>query len=91
MIDWLQSEGGEERGVHPDRVSGGGDSAGGNMIAAISLWRRDEGKKALNIQVLLSSESRLPFDTPAAAENNSRYYLLPRVQRHLLVCGSLSP
>jgi acetyl esterase/lipase len=44
VIDWLQSSGGKERGVHPERVSGGGDSAGGNMTAAISLRRRDEGK-----------------------------------------------
>jgi acetyl esterase/lipase len=75
IIDWLQSSGGKERGVHPDLVSGGGDSAGGNMTAAISLRRRDENKKPLNSQVLLYPEARLPFDTPAAAENNSGYYL----------------
>jgi acetyl esterase/lipase len=61
--------------VHPDLVCGGGDSAGGNMTAAISLRRRDEGKKPLAAQVLLYPEARLPFDTPAAAENNTGYYL----------------
>jgi hypothetical protein len=29
----------------------------------------------LPAQLLLFPESRLPFDTPAAAENNSTYYL----------------
>ena len=75
VIDWLQSEGGKERGVDPDRVSGGGDSAGGNMTATISLRRRDEGKEAPNSQILLYPEARLPFDTPAAAENKYGYSL----------------
>jgi len=75
VIDWLQNQGGKPRGVHPDRVLGGGDSAGGNMTAAISLRRRDEGKKNIAGQLLLYPEARLPFDTPAASENNSGYYL----------------
>jgi acetyl esterase/lipase len=75
IVDWLQSDGGQARGVHPDRVAGGGDSAGGNMTAAMSLRRRDEGKKNLAAQILLYAEARLPFDTPAASENNSGYYL----------------
>ncbi|KAF2636627.1 hypothetical protein P280DRAFT_501185 [Massarina eburnea CBS 473.64] len=75
IIDWLQSTGGKARGVHPDRVAGGGDSAGGNMTAAISLRRQDERKKPLAAQILLYPEARLPFDTAAASENNSGYYL----------------
>lgn len=35
----------------------------------------DEGKKPLKAQVLLYPEARLPFDTPAATENNSGFYL----------------
>ncbi|KAF2996921.1 hypothetical protein E8E13_006073 [Curvularia kusanoi] len=75
LIDALQSDFGKARGIHPDRVCGGGDSAGGNMTAAICLRRRDEGKKGLAGQFLLYPEARLPFDTPAASENNSGYYL----------------
>ena len=45
------------------------------MTAAICLRRRDQNKKPLAAQVLLYPEARLPFDTPAAAENNSGYYL----------------
>jgi acetyl esterase/lipase len=75
VIDWLQGEGGKKRGVHSDRVAGGGDSAGGNMSAAIALRRRDEGKKNIAAQILLYPEARIPFDTPAGTENNTGYYL----------------
>ncbi|EGO60025.1 hypothetical protein NEUTE1DRAFT_121702 [Neurospora tetrasperma FGSC 2508] len=37
VIDWVQGEGGKTRGVHPEKVVGGGDSAGGNMTAAIYI------------------------------------------------------
>ncbi|WVR08950.1 hypothetical protein IAU60_006009 [Kwoniella sp. DSM 27419] len=75
VIDWLQGEGGKARGVDPDRVLGGGDSAGGNMTAAITLRRMDKQQKPLRAQILLYPEARVPFDTPAAVENNSGYYL----------------
>ncbi|KAL5344064.1 Alpha/Beta hydrolase protein [Aspergillus crustosus] len=66
VIEWLRGQGGRERGVDPDCVMGGGDSAGGNMTAAI----RVEGV------FLLYPEARVPFDTPAAVENNAGPYLV---------------
>ena len=45
------------------------------MTEAIVLRRRDEDKKGLAGQLLLYPESRIPFDTPAATENNSGLYL----------------
>ena len=75
MIAWLQGEGGKQRGVDCKKVCGGGDSAGGNMTAAISLRLRDERKAPLTAQLLLYPEARLPFDTKAASENNSGLYL----------------
>lgn len=36
VAEWLHGEGGKERGVSSDKVMGGGDSAGGNMTAAVS-------------------------------------------------------
>ena len=56
------------------KVMGGGDSARGNMTAAVSLRLRDEGKKNLSAQLLLIPEARLPFDTKAATENYSGLY-----------------
>ncbi|KAI0193482.1 Alpha/Beta hydrolase protein [Astrocystis sublimbata] len=84
VLSWAQSEEGGKFGIDPDRVLGGGDSAGGNMTAALSLQLLDaqqKGKnsvvmpKPLKAQILLYPEARLPFDTPAATENNSGYYL----------------
>lgn len=45
------------------------------MTAAISLRRLDNKQAPLAGQLLLYPEARLPFDTPAASENNSGYYL----------------
>ncbi len=73
VIDALQGDFGKHRGV--STVLGGGDSAGGNMTAAITLRRKDNGKKPLDAQVLFYPEARIPFDTPAAVENNTGYYL----------------
>lgn len=75
LIDALQGEFGAERGVSPKLVFGGGDSAGGNMTAAISLRRRDEKKSNIAGQILLYPEARLPFGTKASEENNTGYYL----------------
>ncbi|PVH83808.1 hypothetical protein DL98DRAFT_615131 [Cadophora sp. DSE1049] len=88
VIEWLQGEGGKKRGVSSERVMGGGDSAGGNMTAAVSLRLRDEKKKPLAAQILLYPEARLPFDTKSAVENNSGLYLECR-QRHFLIRESL--
>nr|CDP24865.1 Putative protein of unknown function [Podospora anserina S mat+] len=75
VIDWVQSEEGRNRGVRADRVAGGGDSSGGNLTAAVCLRRRDKGKKPLCAQILVYPTARLPFDTLAAKENSSGYYL----------------
>lgn len=87
VIGWLQDEGGKARGINGDRVMGGGDSAGGNMTAAVSLRLRNEKKKPLAAQILLYPEARLPFDTKAAVENNSGLcleYTRPRLPLSLL-------
>ncbi|THY27161.1 hypothetical protein D6D01_04211 [Aureobasidium pullulans] len=71
VIDWLQGDGGKARGVHPSKVMGGDDSAGGNMTAATTL----RNQTPLAAQIMLYPEARVSFDTPAAVENNSGYYL----------------
>lgn len=74
-MTWAQRPEGASRGIDGDRVFGGGDSAGGNMTAALALRMHDEGKKPMKAQILLYPEARLPFDTPAATTNNSGFYL----------------
>ncbi|KAI8964195.1 Alpha/Beta hydrolase protein [Daldinia sp. FL1419] len=75
VLQWTRGPDGNRLGIDPDRVLGGGDSAGGNMTAALCLRLKDEKKPPLKAQILLYPEARLPFDTPAATENNSGYYL----------------
>ncbi|KAL4808058.1 alpha/beta-hydrolase [Aspergillus unguis] len=76
VLGWLRGPGGEERGVDPDLIFGGGDSAGGNMTASVQLRLRDQGKRGLDGLFLLYPEARLPFDTDAATENNNGPYLI---------------
>ena len=73
VIDALQGGFGSSRGVK--HVLGGGDSAGGNMTAAVTLRRKDNNLPPLLAQLLLYTEARVPFDTPAAVENNTGFYL----------------
>ncbi|TVY50619.1 Arylesterase [Lachnellula cervina] len=80
VAKWLHGEGGKARGVHMNKVLGGGNSAGGNMTAAVSLRLRDEGKKPLKAQILLYPEARLPLDMNAATENNTGMYVSPGMQ-----------
>ncbi|KAL0934900.1 alpha beta hydrolase fold-3 domain protein [Colletotrichum truncatum] len=75
VVDWLHGGEARNRGINPDRVCGGGDSAGGNMTAALTLRRKDQEKKPLKACFLLYPEARLPFDTKAVVENNSGLYL----------------
>ncbi|KAI1868036.1 uncharacterized protein JN550_006524 [Neoarthrinium moseri] len=75
VLAWTQGEEDASRGISAERVLGGGDSAGGNMTAALSLGLKDEGKQPMKFQILLFPEARLPFDTPTVAENNSGLYL----------------
>lgn len=75
VVDWVQTIEGAKREIVPDLVFGDGDSTGGNTTEALALRRRDEEKKNFAGQLLRYPESRVPFDTPAATENNSGYYL----------------
>ncbi len=51
-------------GIDPRRIAVGGDSAGGNLAAVVSLKSRDEGGPALALQVLVYPVTNLAsFDT----------------------------
>ena len=74
VVRWLHANA-SQRGVDPNRIALGGDSAGGNMTCTISLKLRDEGGPRLALQMPLYPEAAMPFETPAGAENVTGGYV----------------
>ena len=62
-------------GVDVRRVAVGGDSAGGNLAAAVALMARDRGGPPLSFQVLIYPVTDADFDTPSFRENGEGYTL----------------
>ena len=63
-------------GIDPKRISVGGDSAGGNLAAVVSLKSRDEDGPAIALQVMVYPATDLSsFDTPSYQEFGENHYL----------------
>ena len=56
-------------GANPARIAVGGDSAGGNLAAAVTLLARDSGGPALAAQLLVYPNTDYASDTPSLREN----------------------
>ena len=61
--------------VDPDRIAVGGDSAGGNLAAAVALMARDRGGCPLAFQLLVYPVARRDFDGASYRENADGYQL----------------
>jgi acetyl esterase len=64
-----------EIGADPARLAVGGDSAGGQLAAAVSLTARDRGGPAIAFQLLIYPVTDFAFDTPSHSENAEGYLL----------------
>jgi acetyl esterase len=65
-----------ELGIDPDRLAVGGDSAGGNLAAVVSLQSRDQGHPTIALQVLVYPVTDLSrFDTGSYQEFAEGYLL----------------
>jgi acetyl esterase len=62
----------------PDRLAVAGDSAGGNLAAAVSLLARDRDGPDLDYQVLIYPVTNHAFDTESYEENAEGYLLTKR-------------
>lgn len=72
---WV-AENAEALGIDPSRISVGGDSAGGNLAAVISLKSRDENGPDIASQALVYPVTDLSsFDTPSYREFADGYGL----------------
>lgn len=68
-------------GIDPSRIAVGGDSAGGNLAAAVTLMARDRGGPGLMFQALIYPVTHFNFDTPSYSENAEGYFLTQRLMR----------
>ncbi|MGW6919401.1 alpha/beta hydrolase [Kitasatospora sp. NPDC054939] len=66
---WLV-EHAERLGIDPGRLAVGGDSAGGNLTAALTLLARDEGGPAFRHQLLVYPNTDRRADTPSLREHD---------------------
>jgi acetyl esterase len=62
-------------GVDGRRLAVGGDSAGGNLAAAVTLMARERGGPALGFQLLIYPVTHHSFDTPSYRECADGYLL----------------
>jgi acetyl esterase len=62
-------------GVDPTRIGVVGDSAGGNLAAAVTLRARDENGPKLAYQVLVYPAVQYGWDTPSALANAEGFLL----------------
>ncbi|WP_408591380.1 alpha/beta hydrolase [Novosphingobium sp.] len=67
---------GEVLGVDATRLAVAGDSAGGNLAAAVAIRARDEGGPALRHQLLIYPVTDADFATPSYAANGGGGYFL---------------
>lgn len=66
----------DELGVDATRLAVGGDSAGGNLSAAVALWARDSAGPSIAFQLLIYPATDGPdVDYPSRDENANGYFL----------------
>ena len=68
VLSWLR-EHGADIGIDPQRIIGGGDSAGGQLTAGLSLYLRDNGLKPLSGMVFIYPVLGKDWDTPSSLRN----------------------
>ena len=67
-VSWIAAHA-AELGVDPARIAVGGDSAGGNLAAAVTLLARDRGGPALVHQLLVYPNTDYRADTASRRDN----------------------
>jgi acetyl esterase len=73
-LQWVASKG-QEIGVDTSRIAVGGDSAGGNLAAAVAIRCRDEGGPRIAFQLLVYPVTDHSFDTRSYQDNADGYLL----------------
>jgi len=71
---WVHNHAGS-LGLDPSRLAVGGDSAGGNLAAVVTITARDRGDLALAFQLLIYPATEMGRDTPSYKTNGEGYLL----------------
>ena len=71
-VEWVATHA-AELGADPARLAVGGDSAGGNLAAVVSLLARDRGGPALAAQLLVYPNTCYHADTESLRDNDDRW------------------
>ena len=74
VFTWLVANA-AKYGIDPNKIAVGGDSAGGNLAAAVALRARDEGRENIQLQLLVYPVTNYAFDTASYDENGEGYLL----------------
>lgn len=74
VTKWIAANA-EELNVDSSRLAVGGDSAGGNLAAVVSMLARDSGGPEIKFQALIYPVTNCSFDTPSYTENAEGYLL----------------
>jgi acetyl esterase len=77
-LQWVAGHA-EKLSIHPDKIAVGGDSAGGNLAAVMSLMARDQGGPAIAFQLLIYPATDLRFLSPSHQKNGQGYLLTTEV------------
>ena len=80
VLRWIAAEG-TAIGIDPARIAVGGDSAGGNLAAVMTLVSRREGGPSLVGQVLHCPVTNHDFDTQSYRDNAEGYLLTADAMR----------
>ncbi len=78
-------------GADASRMAVGGDSAGGNLAAVVSMMARDRGGPKLNFQLLLYPVTDCALDTPSHKEFAADGYVLSRADMEWFWKNYLDP
>lgn len=73
-LKWV-AEHASELQIDPNRIAVSGDSAGGNIAAALCLMTRDRGGPTIAYQALIYPITDCDFDRPSYRENADGYFL----------------
>ena len=74
VVKWAHANA-EVLNIDPAKIAVGGDSAGGNLAAAVSLALRDDENLSLKFQLLIYPACDFTADHPSMRENGEGYLL----------------